>query len=175
VPGGEQHQKTQVIGTTRWSQASTTSPTVVDDDPAPESRATEPECAPPQFAPAAAPQPTFHSAPPAAAPPRTISIRTGLFAAVGAALLVAMTAALALFVRFMRSASEDVTPPTEPVSAGSGIAATELVRDPDPPPAPTPIWSGAASAVPPPTASASPSTSSEPAPTSSAPLPPAPP
>ncbi len=157
APGGDGYQ-TRVIGTTRWSQAPGTGPTVVDAGPDEDgARATEPDLAPPS-APLHSgghprPPPTPTPVPPPLGSPAS-PLRAGLFVAFGVALLVAMTAALALFVRFMRSKGDEAPAPIEITSAPTERVPehTELVADPDPPPAPTPALDPSAappSALPP--------------------------
>jgi protein phosphatase len=138
---GSESNDPQSLGTKPASQTAGITPTLVDENPHSTARHTEPNLAPPRFG------------PPRVAPlPRPVPpspIRAGLLVAVGAALLVGLTAALALFVRHMRSEDDPVAAPSavEPEPSSSDLATTELVADPEPPP-PQPTASAAPSAAP---------------------------
>ena len=90
--------------------------------------------------------------PPTLTPPRspTTSLLTGLYVALSIAGLIALTAALAWWVRTMRQADE--APQPLPVSSTPRIAASTAHLEPDPEPAPPDFATG--SALPPPGASA---------------------
>ena len=90
--------------------------------------------------------------PPAPEPPSTqhvSRVRAGLFAAIGIALLVALTALLALFVRFMRA--DTAAPPPIPSDSQppSVFAETHLVADSEPSAVPTASGSATSAKGPP--------------------------
>ena len=169
TPGATPRHRTMAVGTPAVMRASGTSPTIVDPGPDAGGRATEPDLTLPLDTGNAVPRPQSPRTPPPPVPPAASPFRTGLFVAVGLALLVGMTAALALFVRFMRASGAAPSPPlvTQPEPVPSGVSATELVADPEPPPAPTPTLSEALPSEPVPHTSATspvPATSGGPAP-----------
>lgn len=144
APGG-----TQVLGTTRWSQApAASSGTLPDLEPEHRDRATEPQLSPVPFPAddAARPWPATHATMPpptmplgearvtAAPPPAPASpLRSGLIGLGVLAAIVALTALLTLFVRLMRGTPDLEPPRLEAPPAPSTPSAVVLVADPEPP------------------------------------------